>query len=220
MNADHRCLLCRRQRRRCDGRNCEFGQYFPGHMPDEFENAYRLFGLNNLLNIMRSVEPHQRQAAADSILAEGTSWRNDPVHGSLGYELNLRSQIISSLRELEAVNQLLAFFRDQATKANPPTMQIPPHTHRISLPNQPQTAGHVAGIDRVQPYKRESFHSSHEKGESSSTVASKEKMIVEEKESEAHDKGKRIIVDDDRQLKEAAEKGENITSEEDKEAQN
>ncbi|KAJ1381102.1 Lateral organ boundary [Sesbania bispinosa] len=143
-SAPHVCPLCRRQHRRCDG-NCEFGQFFPANRSGDFENALRLFGLNNMLRIMRVVEPEQRQAAADSILREGTAWTNNPGRGLHGYELHLRSQVESSSRELQIVNQLLSICKGQHT-------------------------GHMGG---VEPHKLETSNF-HEKGESS-TITLKEK---------------------------------------------
>lgn len=134
--ASHACPLCRRQRRRCDG-TCEFGQHFPATMSTEFENAYRLFGLNNMMRIMRSVEPHERQAAAQSILIEATAWRNNP-RGLLGYEMDLRSRIQNTLRELEHVNNFLSVVRGQAAarqmQANP-NMQLGDANPNMQLGN-------------------------------------------------------------------------------------
>ncbi|KAJ1379146.1 Lateral organ boundary [Sesbania bispinosa] len=189
----HACPLCRRQRRRsgCDG-NCEFGRYFPANRVEEFENAFRLFGVNNMLRILRTVEPQQRQAAADSIMIEGTAWRNNPPHGILGHELELRSQIRSSFRELQSVNQLLSFFRNQATGGPNPNMQMGNTSQPVGVATQLSTlaAGTPAGggMDPIKPNRPETFL---ERGESS-TVASKEnvkekgkEIVVEENESEA-----------------------------------
>ncbi|KAJ1391837.1 Protein kinase domain [Sesbania bispinosa] len=165
-----------RQHRRCDG-NCEFGQFFPANRSGDFENALRLFGLNNMLRIMRVVEPEQRQAAADSILSEGTAWTNNPASGLHGYELHLRSQVESSSRELQIVNQLLAICKGQVNQPNLNFGEM--HT------------GHMGG---VEPHKLGTSNS-HERGESS-TITLKEKKD-EEKESETHGKGKQPIVDED-----------------------
>ena len=110
MSEEHRnvaCVLCRYQHRRHDG-SCEFGQYFASNRSIEFENACKLFGLANLLRLMRSAEASERQVMADSILIEGNMWSNDPIHGALGHVLTLNNQIQSIQRELQIVNTMLA----------------------------------------------------------------------------------------------------------------
>lgn len=106
------CASCRHQRKRCD-ETCELAPYFPAKRYREFQNAHRVFGVSNIVKIMNAViEPHQRQAAADSILMEGNARRNDPVHGCLGIVRNLKSQIEFYEKQLEIANQQLAFFRE------------------------------------------------------------------------------------------------------------
>ncbi|KAH7519211.1 LOB domain-containing protein 22 [Ziziphus jujuba] len=106
------CASCKHQRKKCDD-NCELAPYFPASRFREFQNAYRLFGVSNIQKIMASVEPHQRQAAAESILMEGNYRRNDPVNGCLGVCRNLNSHIISYEKQLKIVNQQLAMFRQR-----------------------------------------------------------------------------------------------------------
>ncbi|CAJ1978386.1 unnamed protein product [Sphenostylis stenocarpa] len=117
MSEEHRsvaCVLCRYQHTRHDGR-CELGQYFPINRSVDFEKACRLFGLANLLRLMRSAEPSERQVMADSILTEAIMWDNDPIHGALGHAFTLNAQIQSVERELELVNTILAQCSNQAT---------------------------------------------------------------------------------------------------------
>ncbi|BAT89757.1 hypothetical protein VIGAN_06080600 [Vigna angularis var. angularis] len=81
----------------------------------DFENACRLFGLANLLRLMRCAEPSQRQVMANSILTEANMYGNDPIHGALGHVLNLNNQIQSVQRELDFVNTMLAQCSLQST---------------------------------------------------------------------------------------------------------
>ncbi|XVE97981.1 hypothetical protein REPUB_Repub03eG0065800 [Reevesia pubescens] len=60
---------------------------------------------------MNSMEPHQREAAAESILIEGNVRMNHLVHGCLGIIRNLQSLIGFYESELQVVNQQLAFFK-------------------------------------------------------------------------------------------------------------
>lgn len=119
------CPICRNQRRRHDD-NCEFGQYFLGRSTD-FESACRLFGFANLVRLMRSVEPSERQATADSILMEANIWDRDPINGAYGHVFNLVSQIQSFESELETINNWLAHIRDQ---------QRQPSSFSPNIPNQ------------------------------------------------------------------------------------
>ncbi|KAE9590203.1 putative transcription factor AS2-LOB family [Lupinus albus] len=111
------CPLCRRQNRRCNG-DCVFGEYFIKRSSD-FENAYQIFGLNNMLKIMSAAEPHQREAAANSILDEGKIMRINPSSGCLGHELNIRAQELSYLRVQEVLNQVLEFCTQHLSLVNP-----------------------------------------------------------------------------------------------------
>lgn len=107
------CSSCKHQRKKCD-ETCELAPYFPANRYQEFQNAHRLFGVSNMLKIMNAVvEPHQRKAAAESILMEGNARRNDPVHGCLGIARILKSQIKFYEKQLDVVNQRLAFFRQR-----------------------------------------------------------------------------------------------------------
>ncbi|XVF35028.1 hypothetical protein REPUB_Repub18cG0109800 [Reevesia pubescens] len=104
------CAACMHQRKRCE-KSCELAPYFPASRYEEFEKAFKHFGLSNIVRIMNSVEPHHRQAAAESILFEGIVRLNHPVHGCLGIIQTLLYWIRFYKSELQAVNQQLAFFK-------------------------------------------------------------------------------------------------------------
>ncbi|XP_045792153.1 LOB domain-containing protein 9-like [Trifolium pratense] len=149
--------------RRCPP-DCEFGQYFPANRNEDFQKAIKLFGLSHILRIMRSVEPNERQAAADSILFEGSVWRFYPQSGLLRYELELVNTISSSLRELQIANQLLAFFKNHANE---------------------RPAGDMSGISTIRE-KGESSNAS--KGKEGVEDGEKGKgIIIEQDESEDSD---------------------------------
>ncbi|TKY68558.1 LOB domain-containing protein 28 [Spatholobus suberectus] len=201
MNEENRdyyaCPLCRHQRRRHDD-NCVFGQYFPDNRSTDFERACRLFGLGNLLRLMRSVEPSERQVVADSILREANTWANDPIRGAFGHAVNLTSEIHFFEEELETVNKLLAYCQDQARQANP-TSQM----GISSSSNIPQQSTQLGGSSTQIPSLggADIIASSFEKGDSS-TVASKEnEIIVKERDSEVDDKEKDITSDKDTYVK-------------------
>jgi len=79
---------------------------------------------------MQSIEPHQRQDVAYSILIEGGAWRINPSRGYLRHQLELGAQINTSLNEIDIARRLLAFCIDNANPNNahssmPPSTQIP-----------------------------------------------------------------------------------------------
>ena len=106
------CASCKHQRKKCD-QNCELAPYFPASRYREFQNAHRLFGVSNILKVLNSVEPSQRQAAAESILMEGNARRNDPVNGCLGLIRDLKAQVEFYEKQLGIVNQYLAYFHER-----------------------------------------------------------------------------------------------------------
>ncbi|RDX64674.1 LOB domain-containing protein 28, partial [Mucuna pruriens] len=174
----HACPLCRHQRRRHDD-SCVFGQYFPYNRSIDFERACRLFGLGNLLRLMRFVEPSERQVIANSILREANMWANDPFHGAFGHVFNLISEIQSFERELEIVNKMLAYCQDQARQENQ-SSQIDIYPLVISSSsNIPQQNTQLGGSGtQIPSLGGADIHVNYfEKGESS-TLASKENEIV------------------------------------------
>lgn len=106
------CASCKHQRKKCDD-NCELAPYFPASRFREFQNAHRLFGVSNIQKIIASVEPHQRKAAAESILMEANYRRSDPVNGCLGVCRTLNSHIVFYEKQLKIANQQLALFRQR-----------------------------------------------------------------------------------------------------------
>ncbi|KAG5001062.1 hypothetical protein AAZX31_08G231300 [Glycine max] len=178
------CPICRNQRRRHDD-NCEFGQYFLGRSTD-FESACRLFGFANLVRLMRSVEPSERQATADSILMEANIWDRDPINGAYGHVFNLVSQIQSFESELETINNWLAHIRDQ---------QRQPSSFSPNIPNQSiQDEGSNTPIPSL--IGADISTRSSEKGESS-IVAPKEdaNIVVRERDSKVDDNEEGTIPD-------------------------
>jgi len=107
--------------RRRHGTDCEFGQYFSTNRHVDFQSVIQILGLSRLLRIMRLIEPHQRQAVADSLLREGEAWRINPNQGFLGHQLKLSVQISTSLDEIEIARRLLAFCIDNANSNNAPS---------------------------------------------------------------------------------------------------
>ncbi|KAK7313933.1 hypothetical protein VNO77_39140 [Canavalia gladiata] len=216
-DGNYPCSLCRHQHRRHDG-SCVFGQYFPINRYEDFENACSYFGFSNLVRIMSAVEPHERQATADSILREGTIWFNDVNHGALGYELKLSSLIESAERQLETVNKLLEYCRDQANQANP-NMKMGTSSLAYSSTSSFRQQSTQLGDSNTQipSLGRTELFSTFEKGESSNFASKEKESRVEE--PMVDDKGENITFDKDSDDKEgnttfdevADKKGENTT---------
>ncbi|XP_010050454.1 LOB domain-containing protein 33-like [Eucalyptus grandis] len=110
--ASKACASCRHQRKRCDG-NCQYAELFPASRYDEFQDAQRLFGVNNMHNIVNAVEPEFRKQAAESILMEGNIRRSDPVHGCLGVARRLKWEIDLCQKQLEDTNRHLSFLQQR-----------------------------------------------------------------------------------------------------------
>ncbi|KAI6681979.1 hypothetical protein NL676_035860 [Syzygium grande] len=101
---------------RCNG-SCEYTDLFPACRYDEFKNAQRLFGVGNIHNIIRVVDPKMRKEAAESILTEGNIRRGNPVHGCLGVAWRLKREIEICKKQLEDANRCLSFFQQRGQES-------------------------------------------------------------------------------------------------------
>eukprot|EP00249_Psilotum_nudum_P031832 c46652_g1_i1 orf=154-438(+) len=84
------CAACKYQRRKCTP-ECPLAPYFPADQPKQFMNVHRLFGVSNVLRLLRQIDPSKKSDAVKSIVYEAAAWEKNPVHGCLG--------IISMLQE-------------------------------------------------------------------------------------------------------------------------
>ncbi|XP_030481471.2 protein ASYMMETRIC LEAVES 2-like [Cannabis sativa] len=106
------CAACKYQRRKCS-RECPLAPYFPSDQPQRFQHAHRLFGVRNILNILKLVTPFQRQDAMTSIIYESDMRKKFPVHGCVGIINLLQSQIEQSQEEIHEIHSKLFFLRQQ-----------------------------------------------------------------------------------------------------------
>ncbi|XP_062088824.1 LOB domain-containing protein 4-like [Humulus lupulus] len=109
------CACCKHQRKKCSP-NCQMAPYFPATKYQEYLNAQKIFGTTNIVRIVNSVEPHNRVAAADTLMAEALARRNDPVRGCYGIIRHLKLQVALHEAQLLHVNRQLAFFKAQEEK--------------------------------------------------------------------------------------------------------
>ncbi|XP_027125803.1 LOB domain-containing protein 27-like [Coffea arabica] len=104
------CAACKYQRRRCTA-DCPLAPYFPADQPKMFQNAHKLFGVSNILKILRELDPSQKLVAMKSIIYQSNIRDKYPVHGCLGIIQQLWYQIQLAEEELQAIHAQLALYR-------------------------------------------------------------------------------------------------------------
>uniref|UniRef100_M1DU55 LBD22 (LOB DOMAIN-CONTAINING PROTEIN 22) n=1 Tax=Solanum tuberosum TaxID=4113 RepID=M1DU55_SOLTU len=110
-NGSQACAACKYQRRRC-APDCLLAPYFPVERNKEFLNAHKLFGVNNLLKLLRNVEPFQRDNAMKALIFEANIRAGDPVGGC--YRIIMNLQRLINLYETELQFTYNEIFRVQA----------------------------------------------------------------------------------------------------------
>ncbi|KAL5722533.1 hypothetical protein ACHQM5_006045 [Ranunculus cassubicifolius] len=106
------CAACKYQRRKCSS-DCPLAPYFPADQPKMFTNAHKLFGVSNILKVLKQLHPDQRKDAMRSIIYHANVRDKSPVYGVYGIVADLRYQFEQTSMELEAVNAQLALCRQQ-----------------------------------------------------------------------------------------------------------
>ncbi|XP_073006587.1 LOB domain-containing protein 22-like [Typha latifolia] len=112
----HACAACKHQRRKCKA-DCPLARYFPADQPDRFVNAYRHFGVSNILRIIRGVRPEDRDAAMNSITMESNIRARDPVGGCYAIICKLELQLRDLYHELSDLKRELALYHAQEQNA-------------------------------------------------------------------------------------------------------
>ncbi|XP_062103355.1 LOB domain-containing protein 27-like [Humulus lupulus] len=106
------CAACKYQRRKCS-RECPLAPFFPSDRPQRFQHAHRLFGVRNILNILKVVSPCQRQDAMTSIIYESDMRKQFPVQGCVGIINVLQTQIDQMQEEIHAIQSKILLFKQQ-----------------------------------------------------------------------------------------------------------
>ncbi|XP_042500446.1 LOB domain-containing protein 27-like [Macadamia integrifolia] len=119
------CAACKYQRRKCAA-DCALAPYFPPDKPKMFQNAHRLFGVSNILKILKQLSPHQKNDAMGSIIYQAYIREKFPVHGCYGFICQLRFQIEQLQQELLAVQTQLALYRQHHQNQFSPTNNSSP----------------------------------------------------------------------------------------------
>ncbi|XP_075491259.1 LOB domain-containing protein 27-like [Primulina tabacum] len=104
------CAACKYQRRRCTS-ECVLAPFFPADQPKMFQNVHRLFGVKNIVNTLRELDPDQKAIAMKSMKFHATMRDKYPVYGCLVEIQQLAYKIQLAEEELQAVLQQLAYYR-------------------------------------------------------------------------------------------------------------
>ncbi|CAN4102112.1 unnamed protein product [Withania somnifera] len=96
------CAACKYQRRRCVI-DCPLAPYFPAERQKDFLNAHKLFGVSNLLKVLKNVASFQKENAMKSLIFEANIRAKDPVGGCYRVIWNLYRQINLYQEELQFV---------------------------------------------------------------------------------------------------------------------
>lgn len=118
--ANHACAACKYQRRRCS-KDCVLAPYFPADKAKLFQYAHRLFGVHNIMKILKQVHVEQQEEAMRSIIYESYIRAIYPVHGCYGAICLLNFQLQQSIEELRYVHTRLAICKEQCQYQIPPS---------------------------------------------------------------------------------------------------
>lgn len=115
------CAACKYQRRKCTP-ECLLAPYFPADQPKVFLNVHKLFGVSNIVKILKILEPSQKKIAMDSIIIQANYRDKYPVHGCWEEICRLQYQIWAAEEELHAVYQQLEMYRQHQHQHQGPSM--------------------------------------------------------------------------------------------------
>ncbi|XP_043721228.1 LOB domain-containing protein 22-like [Telopea speciosissima] len=107
------CAACKYQRRKCTP-GCTLAPYFPADQQRQFLNAHKLFGVSNILKIIRNLDPSQKDEAMRTMILQADIRANDPVGGCYRLIHELQCQIERDKAQLQLVLHQLAICRAQA----------------------------------------------------------------------------------------------------------
>ncbi|KAK6153592.1 hypothetical protein DH2020_013231 [Rehmannia glutinosa] len=104
------CAACKYQRRKCAA-DCILAPYFPHDRQRQFLNAHRLFGVSNIVKIVRHLDPPAKDHAMRTIIFQSDARAADPVGGCYRIIRDLEQQISLAKAELDIVLHHLALCR-------------------------------------------------------------------------------------------------------------
>ncbi|KAJ9177127.1 hypothetical protein P3X46_012377 [Hevea brasiliensis] len=86
------CASCKHQRKKC-GEDCILAPYFPADRSREFQAVHKVFGVSNVMKLVRSVKEEDRKTVADSLVWEAFCRQNDPILGPLGEYRKIQEEL-------------------------------------------------------------------------------------------------------------------------------
>ncbi|XP_062168800.1 LOB domain-containing protein 27-like [Alnus glutinosa] len=166
------CAACKYQRRRCSA-ECPLSPYFPPEQPKLFQNAHKLFGVSNILKILKNLEPGQKNEAMRSIIYQANMRDKFPIYGCCWIICQLKYQIIHAEEELQAVQAQLEMYRQHHQISSMPpddvTSQLelgmaPPSNGGLSLFNHATTPQHYNNaVSQALPVPQQQCYSNGSK---------------------------------------------------------
>ena len=79
------CAACKHQKKRCHS-ECPL-------LPRPFENVLNLYGVNNVLHLLKQVKDMEKSEAMESVIYEANARESDPVCGCYGIVARLQKDI-------------------------------------------------------------------------------------------------------------------------------
>jgi len=102
------CAACKYQRKKCP-KDCPLAPYFPIDKPKRFDNVHNLFGVTNIVKLLKNIKDDDIKAdAMDSIIFESDIRAKFPVHGCVAVIHYYLGLIRESEEELNRTQGLLA----------------------------------------------------------------------------------------------------------------
>ncbi|PIA62431.1 hypothetical protein AQUCO_00200445v1 [Aquilegia coerulea] len=152
------CAACKYQRRKCSA-DCALAPYFPPDQPKMFQNAHKLFGVSNILKVLKGLLPHQRKEAMKSIIMHANIRDKFPVYGCFGVVKDLEYQFQQLCMELDAVSAQLAICRQQYNhQFSPPSPNNSPSSKLQLGQASPHNNSALPLFQHCVPQQQQSFN--------------------------------------------------------------
>ncbi|CAL0327807.1 unnamed protein product [Lupinus luteus] len=132
------CAACKHMKRKCTP-ECLFAPYFPPEHLQRFEQVHKVFGSNNVMKILRELNPSQREDAVKSLVYQAEARLRDPVNGCMGFISEMQDrlkQIKSNINN--TMEEISTYLGPQAMKTLEAMVENPSSVPPIGLviPNQ------------------------------------------------------------------------------------
>ncbi|OIW21218.1 hypothetical protein TanjilG_31086 [Lupinus angustifolius] len=147
------CAACKHMKRKCIP-ECLFAPYFPPENLQRFEQVHKVFGSNNVMKILRELNPSQREDAVKSLVYQAEARLRDPVNGCMGFiselqdRLNqIKTNINSTMEEISTYLGPQAMKTLEAMVENPslvpPIGMVIPNQHQVGNFSSSKANGNI-----------------------------------------------------------------------------